>query len=94
MKIIKEKLNQLFKLIIKYIYTNRLFLSYSILALFGAVMLRGLTIGNYFAFYPFCIDLGIVLLIGSFAYLIKPQNQFKYFLTCLFILLFMKVLLH
>ncbi len=85
MKIIKEKLNQLFKLIIKYIYTNRLFLSYSILALFGAVMLRGLTIGNYFAFYPFCIDLGIVLLIGSFAYLIKPQNQFKYFLTCLII---------
>lgn len=85
MKEVSKKLNKIRLKIIKYFYTNRLFLTYLILAVCGAVILREVTVGNAFDFKPFCIDIGVVLLIGSIGYLIKPHNQYKYFFTWLII---------
>ena len=79
MKLINNFFKKIHQFIIKYIYTNRLFISYFILALCGSIILREATIGNPFAIKPLLSDIGFILLIGSFGYLIKPKNQFKYF---------------
>ena len=79
----KEKIVKFFrktkKNIVEYVITNRLFLSYVILAVFSTMFVRKFTIGSFWGFKPFITDLGIILLIGSFGYLLKPKNQFKYY---------------
>ena len=65
----------------KYVYTNRLFLTYLILALCGSVILRNITIIGAFSIKPMVTDLGLILIIGALGYFVKPQNQFKYFFT-------------
>ena len=87
MELINKYLKKIHQFIIKYIYTNRLFISYFILAFCGTVISRGTTIGSPFALKPILCDIGLILFIGSFAYLIKPKNQFKYFFSY-----FMKIL--
>ena len=54
-------------------------MSYVILSLLNATLLRFFTVGNYFEIKPLLADLAVILLIGSLGYLIKPKNQFKYF---------------
>lgn len=65
----------------KYIKSNILFLTFVISSVINATLLRFLTVKNFFEFRPIIADLAIVLLIGSFGYLLKPKNRFKYFLT-------------
>jgi len=64
-----------------YLKTNILFMSYVILSLVNATLLRFFTVGNYFAVKPLLADLAMILLIGSLGYFIKPKNQFKYFFS-------------
>ena len=66
-----------------YILTNRLFLTYVILAFVGCLCLRGFTIGNAFTFKSMITELGLILLIGSFGYLYKPNKQYRYYFICL-----------
>lgn len=73
------------KNIVEYIITNRLFISYVILSLIATICLRKFTIDSAFKFKPLITDLGFILLIGSFGYLIKPKNQFKYYFGWLII---------
>ena len=68
--------------IIKYIKTNRLFLTYIILSLICTILLRGLTLNKWLYIKPLLFDLSIIILIGSFSYLFKPKNRFKYLFTC------------
>ncbi len=79
----KEKTNKFLhkakKNIIEYVISNRLFLSYVILALFSVLCVRNFTLHNAFSFKPFITDLGLILVIGGLGYLIKPRNQFKYY---------------
>jgi len=65
----------------EYLKTNILFMSYVILSLINAILIRSFTVKNYFEIKPVLADLAIILLIGSIGYFIKPKNQFKYFLT-------------
>lgn len=76
-------LKKIYFYIIKYIYTNRLFLSYLIISLINTILLRKLTLNSAFNLYPILTDLGIILLVGAFGYLAKPKNQYKYFFTWL-----------
>lgn len=64
-----------------YLKTNILFMSYVVLSLLNATLLRFFTVGNYFALKPILADAAVVLLIGALGYFIKPKNQFKYFFT-------------
>lgn len=73
------------KNVVEYIITNRLFISYVILSLIATICVRKFTIGSAFKFKPLITDLGFILLIGSFGYLIKPKNQFKYYFCWLII---------
>ncbi len=70
---------------IKYIMTNRLFLSYVLTSLLGSVLIRTFTVGHGLDYKPFIVDLALILIIGSFGYLIKPKRQFHYFFTWIII---------
>lgn len=79
----KEKFNGLIKKIKKFDYkyyasTNKLFFTFIITTLINGMLLRFLTVHNYFAIKPIMADLALILLFGSFVYLFKPKNRFKY----------------
>ena len=76
-------IDKLCKNVIKYIYANRLFLCFFFLALCGTIILRGVTLGNTFAIKPLLCDIGMILLIGSISYLIKPKHRYIYFMIWL-----------
>ena len=73
-----------------YIYKNRLFLSYLVLAFVGCLCLRNFTIGNPFYLKSFLTELGLIFIIGSFGYFCKPSKQFRYYFVwlCIFTLIF------
>ena len=75
----------------KYFSTNVLFTSFVILSILIAYLVRINTIGNYFEIKPIIIDLSMILMIGSFGYLLKPKHQFKYFLVWILIFSFLGV---
>ena len=62
----------------EYFKTNILFITFVVSALINGMLLRFLTVHNYFAIKPIMADLALILLIGSFAYLFKPRNRFIY----------------
>ena len=76
-KFIKQFKNFEYK---EYAKTNVLFLTFIITTLLNGMMLRFLTVHNYFAIKPIIADLAVILLFGSFVYLFKPKNRFKYLL--------------
>ena len=76
---IKKCLKNLIDSFKKYFSTNILFSSYIIISILLSLTLRTLTVGINFSFKPVLYDLIIITLIGSFGYLFKPQNRFKYF---------------
>ncbi len=86
-------LRKIRKSIIEYITTNRLFIAYVILSLIGVVLIRALTIGtkNLFRFETFFVDLALIVIIGSFSYLVKPKNRFIYFFITIIIFTIMEV---
>ena len=60
---------------------NILFFVFVISTLFNTVLLRYFTIHtleNVFYYKPFLADLAVILLVGSFSFLVKEKNQFKY----------------
>lgn len=65
----------------KYFSTNILFLTYVFTSIFISFLLRYFTVGIISDFKAILCDLTMVLLFGSFGYLIKPKNQFKYFFS-------------
>lgn len=79
----KEKVKDFFhktkKNVIEYIISNRLFLSYVLLAIISVLSVRNFTLNNAGSFKPFMTDLGVILIIGGLGYFIKPRNQFKYY---------------
>lgn len=85
MKNVLEYLKKFCHVFIKYVYTNRLFLTYVILSIGGSIILRDVTVHGVFSFHPLATDIGLILLVGSFGYFIKPKNQFKYFFIWLII---------
>ena len=60
---------------------NILFFAFVFTTLFNTVLLRYFTIHtleNVFYYKPFFADLAVILLVGSFSFLVKEKNQFKY----------------
>ena len=92
----KEKIKLFFrklrKNIIEYIATNRLFLTYVIISMVGLMLVRNFTIGNMWDFPAFISDLALVLMIGALGYLVKPRNQYRYFMIVLIIFTLMEVI--
>ena len=82
---LKKSLKKLRLLFTKYVYTNRLFLTYIILSICGSIILRNVTINGTFSLKPLITDLGLILIIGSLGYFVKPKNQYRYFFIWLII---------
>lgn len=78
---IKNVLVSFFSDLGKYAKTNILFFTFVITSLINATLLRAVTVKNTFDMSPILADLAVILLIGSFGYLFKPKNQFRYFIT-------------
>ena len=85
MKDFSKKTSKLFTEIkknIKYFFKNNiLFATFVISSLINGMMLRFLTVKNYYNISPILADLSFILLVGSFGYLLKPKNRFKYYIT-------------
>ncbi len=64
----------------EYIATNILFVTFIITSLINAMLIRQITIGNFWAVKPMMADLVVILILGSFAYFFKPKYRFRYFL--------------
>ncbi len=59
---------------------NKEFLAFVILSTLNPILLRALTVHNYFAIKPILADLSIVLLIGAFGFLIKSKRRTAYYI--------------
>lgn len=70
----------------EYAKTNILFFTYVITTLLNGMLLRFFTVKNYFEIKPILADLAIILILGSFVYLFKPKNRFKYLIIVSLIL--------
>ena len=97
MKIVKNTFDKIKKDIIKklkaikkdhlikqYIKNNILFLSFVILMVINATLLRFLcmhSIDNYLSFKAILADTTVAVFIGAFGYLFKPKNRFAYYMT-------------
>lgn len=92
-KKINLRLRKIRRSIIEYIATNRLFFAYILLSLIGLILIRAFTIGpkNIFRIDTFFVDVALILIIGSFGYLVKPKNQFKYFFIVMVIFTIMEI---
>ena len=77
---INSKLLKIKNGIIKYIKNNILFLTYVVLMLLNATVLRFFTVKNYLSIKPVLADVAVILLIGLFGYFIKPRKRFVYYM--------------
>ena len=57
---------------------NPMLFLFIIASLINSILLRVVTIKNYFALKPVFIDLALLLLIASFSFLIKKKNLLEY----------------
>lgn len=73
-----KKFGEKFK---RYIATNMLMTTFIFTCIVNDILLRSLTVANYFAIKPILADLVFLLVITAFGYFIKPKHQFKYFLV-------------
>jgi phosphoglycerol transferase MdoB-like AlkP superfamily enzyme len=79
---IKSTINKLSKYNYKqYAKTNILFFTATISLLANAILLRGMTVGNFLEIKPVLADLAVILLLLSPAYLFKPKKQVIYLTT-------------
>ncbi len=79
------------KKVSKYLSTNRLFLTFVVLAMLQTILLRNFTIDNMWSFEPFICDLALLILIGAFGYFVKPRKQFNYYFVWMLIVTLMCV---
>ena len=85
---LKGKLKKSFS---NYFSNNLLFMTYVILGVLIGFFLRLNTVGGIWTFKPFLCDLTVVIIIGSFGYLVKPKNQVIYYLSILIFYTFLGV---
>lgn len=77
----KKKIIKILKKIISYIKYNTLMIVFIISSLINSILVRYFTIGNIFSLKPLLTDFLFLLLISYIGGLIKPKNQFKYYIT-------------
>ena len=65
----------------RYAATNILFITFLITSVINGAIVRGVTVNTPLDIKPMIADLVLVMLIGSFAYFIKPKHRYIYFLS-------------
>lgn len=77
--------------ITNYFLNNKLFLAYVILSLISCTLLRAFTVGGILSLKPFLADLALILMIGSFSYLVKVGRRYVYLMSWLIVYTFINV---
>ena len=80
---VTEIITNVYNVTKNYVSTNILFLSFVILALFDAALLRQFTVGGFWNIDPSLADLVVIVMFGSICYFIKPKHQYKMFIGIL-----------
>ena len=71
-------------LIKKYIKDNPIFIAYVLVNVINSTLLRFFTINtveNYLSIKPIIADLTVIIIFGSFGFLLKEKSRYKYFMT-------------
>lgn len=81
----KQKIKKICKKITTFEYknyckNNTLFLVFVLTSVINGLLVRILTVGNFLDIRPIISDIAIVVIIGSFGYLIKPKKRIIYYL--------------
>ena len=76
-----NKVKKFFNKIIKFAKREKMFMFFVGYSLFNSILVRILTVGNFYDIRPILFDLGFLLIIGAFSFLIKEKNRFKYYLV-------------
>ena len=63
-----------------YCRNNVLFLTFVFSSVVNGILLRSLTVKNYFDIRPIIADMAMVIIVGAFGYLIKPKKRIIYYL--------------
>ena len=79
-KRIKSFIKKFLKNAKHYFKHNVLFITYIIVCLINGCLLRFFTVKNYTASSPFLADLAVIIILGSFGYLFKQKNRYKYYM--------------
>ncbi len=91
----KGKIINIWNIIIKnskkYFSNNILFTTFVVISLFIGIFIRLFTVGGIFTLKPLLSDLMAILIIGSFAYLLKPKNRFVYYFIWIIFFTFLGV---
>lgn len=75
----KDTFEKMFIKAKRYAATNILFITFTITSVINGAIVRGVTVNTPFDIKPMIADIVIVMLIGSFAYFIKPKYRYIYF---------------
>ena len=76
-----NKVKKFFNKIVKFAKREKMFMFFVGYSLFNSILVRILTVGNFYDIRPILFDLGFLLIIGAFSFLIKEKNRFKYYLV-------------
>ena len=76
-----NKVKKFFNKIIKFAKREKMFMFFVGYSLFNGILVRTFTVGNFYDIRPILFDLGFLLIIGAFSFLIKEKNRFKYYLV-------------
>ena len=63
-----------------YCKNNILFLTFVISSVINGMLIRFLTVKNFFDIRPIIADIAMVVIVGAFGYLFKPKKRFIYYL--------------
>ncbi len=74
-----ETFQKIYKRGKKYVATNILFLTFIITSVINGMIVHGVTVDTAFYIKPLIANLVVVILIGSFAYFMKPKHRYIYF---------------
>lgn len=77
----KIEIKKIKKEVSVYVKTNILTITFLVGNIINGIILRYLTVKNYFNIKPILGDLVVLLLIIAFCYLIRPKHQFKYYIV-------------
>lgn len=75
-----NKIKKFFTKIIKFIGKEKMFMFFIAFSLFNGILVRTITVGNFYDIRPILFDLSFLLIVGLFSFLIKEKNRFKYYL--------------
>ena len=87
---IKDKVRESLKkakeehIVRQYVKNNSLFLTYVLMCLINATLLRFFciqTVSNFLSIKAIMGDLAVISIVGAFGYLCKPKNRFTYYLS-------------